>query len=440
MKQKAACLRQPIGCEWTQNLCHPTGKAPKACEEHNNPIDCYENNCDWMKENKKCTSFDEQEMHSEEFEHLHDELEEDDQHQVPPPIGDSQIDGYGEMPPPDCEGVVCQNEPTLCPEGEVLGKHDYECCKRCGSSAEVCEAIFEEDKCTDKCQWNRQFYFCGALGGEVPCNKYYEENECDKAGCDWHQEAFMCTTKGEHVPCDRFFQEKDCASAPGNCEWYSDIGSCYPKGKQIECEKFFSDVACNAQDDGRCEYDLEANVCKNAGAVLSCDKYYSDSGCQSGGSGRCVWYEAGYRCLDKSEKLPCDALVDSDGCSAASGCIWDTLDNFCHENHSFEALPCREHNEERGCRLEDGCDWIIGASICAGSTDQVECSQIYDEDACNTHSHNGAKCEWSPRAHACHDHGKAVPCERFYDEECVISSKCPCARHHSLFLLILYHR
>lgn len=368
-----------------------------------------------------------------------------------PPHGASEPDNlmdYEEEPDeplPDCSSATCDNEPTSCGDGEIIGKHTYECCKRCGWDARSCDKFSDPETCPGKCEWHKKLYFCGGLGEPVPCEKHFEEDKCraiENNRCEWHEEAYYCGIAGEGIPCDKTYSEDDC-SKNHDCQWHDNIGTCWSRHDMVPCDKFFEEPHCKANegDEGMCEWHAEASTCINPGQVIECPSFYTEEGCASSGE-RCVWLAETYTCLDASGKIPCSALKEGK-CGAAEGCQWDSHFEHCEDDFDFEPLPCHEHSDEVGCTKEDGCSWHGPAHSCHKDGESVSCDKFYEEHSCK----NEDDCTWNPEANICHASGTMLDCEVFYEgESCKLQSNCewaakqyickekgtkvPCDRHY----------
>lgn len=326
---------------------------------------------------------------------------------------------------PDCSQETCPNEPTECPEDEVLSKHTFECCKRCAYPVEVCASFSEEETCPDRCEWHQNQYHCGGLGEPVPCDKNTDQQACSNENvrpgqCEWHKGVNSCVDKGGKPKCERYWSEESCGTdAKEWCHWDGAAELCWESGDQVPCERYYDADRCAGS--AHCEWNEHAMACHLPDEVLPCDRYYNEAGCAHVGD-TCVWYPFGFRCLTKGEKPPCDILT-LDECGAHKGCGWNEKVESCQGVFDFEPLTfCHEHWDSPSC-ISEGCVWAAGATLCVAEGEHIDCEKFYQEEGCLAHIEG--KCEWHADANHCFPAATELPCEKYQrDVGCTGNARC----------------
>eukprot|EP00039_Didymoeca_costata_P025470 m.13472 g.13472 ORF g.13472 m.13472 type:complete len:853 (+) comp4863_c0_seq1:77-2635(+) len=406
--EEEKCAARP-GCVFRGYSCFDEAEL-KPCPEIESEVLCNALGCFYNFEKNECLDHDT---------HIASQpgMDEHDPAHVPGDETGGVPEGDMHPPPhldvePDCSDVSCSDEPKSCPDGELLAKPTFECCKRCGYPAQRCLTYFEREQCPEQCQWHEDGYFCNGFGATVPCDKHFDEDRCSKSGCDWHAEVFTCTPKGEPIPCEKFFDKEKCPT--DRCKFHDSLYICWEKDLPVPCNRYFDEDSCTSGNE--CSWDQHAMTCTNAGEILPCDRYYTDAGCNTR-SDACVWLDHASRCHVKGEAIPCEYL-GKDECGAHEGCGWNTHGESCIEIFDFEPLPCHDHFEMETCQEESGCQWSEAGMTCLKEGEKLSCDQIFVEEHCNTH------CNWYGDLNRCMGLNEKPTCDMFFDEQMCVSHSC----------------
>jgi len=387
-----------------------------ACDTIKSEQQCHQQPCTWDLEKKNCAPT------------INDEEEEP---QADPSMHGSDPAMMDEEPLPDCSAADCSAEPTSCPDGEFLGKHKYECCKRCGYDSKSCQKFSTEDQCPSKCEWLKSNYFCNGIGQPLPCEKFFDQSVCqDNNQCEWHAKIWHCGDKGVPLECHRFYNDEECHSEP-HCAYNAEAETCWEKDEEIPCDRVFQQTACGGEKDalnGRCNWDEHAMTCHAKGDELDCDKYYSVDGCSHTGE-RCLWVEETQRCLGANDAIPCSAHVNTERCATQEGCRWDAKFNHCEDDFDFEPMDCHKHFSDITCKKEEGCQFDEGAHVCHKVGEKVPCEKYFNEEMC------GGDCKWNAPGTTCHDADVVLPCSTFYEDEACLQHG-GCSWNKKLYMCI----
>ena len=417
--------RKHSGCKWNKpsDIC-VDAEDHAECADLGTPKECYVAGCGWNREDGQNPHeaqgikghCEEQSNHALDAESMPDELgaarlrmEDMDDAQLEKMLRDQGIDAeYKDLmilkdEPADCSNAPpCLDEPTECPEGEVLGLHYKECCKRCGYEPRYCSDYFSKVSCPHKCQWSLKGMHCTAFGEKTPCTLFFDDYDCDKERCDWHEVEMVCTDKGAPVPCDRWYDAEEC-SGNGRCQWFEDLHLCHDKDHPIECGRITTGELRDCEKLPHCHYDADSSTCHSPGELVTCRKYVDEPGCLRQG-GRCFWWKQQHQCHDSDSTLPCEAWITQKQCMGQERCVWDHDANGCFSDVDFMPVECSRLNREQCALAAHECEWHHGSSQCAGrgQHDKIPCHQVHAAGPCDEHLSELGGCKWSSKASLCY--------------------------------------
>ena len=87
-----------------------------------------------------------------------------------------------------------------------------------------------------RCNWHGSVHQCFEKDAKVPCDRFYEEANCDLSYCDYDAPANACHKKGEQLPCSQYYSGEGCDGHKDRCAWLPRSSRCIVRGEDLPCE------------------------------------------------------------------------------------------------------------------------------------------------------------------------------------------------------------